>query len=138
MCQKAFEAKRPSARYCSETCRNRSRPRRTYDSAQAKAWREARLAEPGHRERLNAQANSRATAIRRWLDEYKVKVGCIDCGYNAHPVALDFDHVGDLKHRNVCNSKSIAQAQAEIELCEVRCSNCHRIKTQERRHSTAS
>ncbi len=86
---------------------------------------------------MNAQANERATALRRWLDEYKVSVGCADCGYRANPVALDFDHVGDTKTRNVCASKSMAQARAEIELCEVRCANCHRVKTHERRHSSA-
>jgi len=104
----------------------------------AKDRRTARLARPGYREAVNAQANARATSIRRWLDDHKVSAGCVDCGYNASPIPLDFDHVGDVKNLNVCNSKSIAQAQAEIALCEVRCSNCHRIKTHERRHSTAS
>jgi hypothetical protein len=33
---------------------------------------------------------------------------------------------------NVSAAKSIAQARAEIEKCEVRCANCHRIKTWER------
>ena len=109
------------------------RPRqRTYDSVKTKEWRDRRLINPEYRIRINAQANERATAIRRWLDAYKMKCGCADCGYSKHPVALDFDHIGSEKTMNVCNAKSIAQAKREIEKCVVRCSNCHRIKTLER------
>jgi hypothetical protein len=137
-CEKPFLAKQASAKYCSEPCRNRARGPRDYDPVKAKRWREARLSVPGYRAQVNARANERATALRRWLDEYKVRVGCVDCGYNTSPIPLDFDHIGELKNRNVSASKSVAQAEAEIALCEVRCSNCHRIKTAERRHSAAS
>lgn len=102
---------------------------RIYDSAKSKLWREARLADPAYRTRINAQTNARATAIRRWLDAYKLRHGCVDCGYNAHPAALHFDHIGSNKTMNVCNSKSVAQAQREITKCVVRCANCHAVKT---------
>ena len=136
-CGAVFTSKRDSARYCSNPCRNRSRSPRQYDPQRAKSWRESRLARPGYREDVNAKANTRATALRRWIDDYKARVGCVDCGFS-NPVALDFDHAGDLKTRNVSACKSIAQAEAEIALCEVRCSNCHRIKTHERRHASST
>lgn len=81
------------------------------------------------KQRIAFVANVRATRIRRWLDAYKLKAGCVDCGYKAHHAALHFDHVRGEKLINVCNAKSIAQAEAEIEKCEVRCANCHAVKT---------
>ena len=129
VCGKAFQAKRASAKYCSPQCQNRSRAPRHYDPHRTKQWREKRLQDGAYRKRLNLQANERAIAIRRWINEYKTSVGCIDCGYRESAVALDFDHIGDIKNRNVCFSKSIAQAKAEIALCEVRCANCHRERT---------
>jgi hypothetical protein len=84
---------------------------------------------PERKREKAAVANRRATALRRWLDAYKVRVGCVDCGYRGHHAALHFDHVRGEKLLNVCNAKSIAQAEAEIEKCEVRCANCHAVKT---------
>lgn len=108
---------------------NRRPRKRVYNPAKAKMWREKRLSDSKYRERINKEANQRATSIRRWLDFYKVEHGCVDCGFNSHPSALHFDHsIGD-KRLNVCNSKSIAQAQREILKCVVRCANCHAIKT---------
>lgn len=56
-------------------------------------------------------ANARASRIRRWLDAYKLKNGCVDCGYREHHAALHFDHVRGEKLLNVCNAKSIAQGK---------------------------
>ena len=109
---------------------NNRRPRhRLYDPAKAKAWREKRLADPAYRARMNREANERATAIRQWLNTYKLKHGCVDCGYKEHAVALHFDHIKGTKTLNVCNAKSISQAKAEIRKCVVRCANCHAIKS---------
>jgi hypothetical protein len=69
------------------------------------------------------------TAVRRWLDAYKLEHGCVDCGFRDHPAALHFDHTQTDKALNVCNAKSLAQAQREITKCVVRCANCHAIKT---------
>jgi hypothetical protein len=55
---------------------------------------------------------------------------CIDCGED-DPIVLDFDHIGD-KRANVSRLAlgcSLAVLQAEIARCEVRCSNCHRLRT---------
>jgi hypothetical protein len=82
-----------------------------------------------------SQVRSRAER-RAWLDEYKLKAGCTDCGYNAHPRALDFDHIGTDKVGNVglMIHDRIAWPiiLAEIAKCEIVCANCHRIRTYER------
>jgi hypothetical protein len=82
-----------------------------------------------------SQVRSRAKR-RAWLDEYKLKAGCADCGYRAHPRALDFDHIGTDKVGDVGRMMHSRMAWsiilAEIAKCEVVCANCHRIRTYER------
>jgi hypothetical protein len=62
--------------------------------------------------------------------------GCCLCGYNAHPAALDFNHVRGEKLFNVSQDPKVAKAKllAEIEKCDVLCANCHRVHTYENRH----
>ena len=78
------------------------------------------------------RANERAAKVKQWLRDYKMSSGCIDCEYDLHWAALDFDHM-DGKTINLANAKSISQAKQEIERhgCVVRCANCHRIKSYE-------
>lgn len=71
-----------------------------------------------------------------FVQRYKMAHGCIDCGYNKHGVALQFDHLGN-KKANVSNlirsDYGWDAIWAEIEKCVVRCANCHAIKTKERK-----
>lgn len=60
---------------------------------------------------------------------------CVDCG-NSDIRVLDFDHVRGKKRREVtrlinggCTSSVLQQ---EVDKCDVRCKNCHAIKTIER------
>ena len=67
------------------------------------------------------------------VNQYKLDKGCIDCGYNDDPVALDFDHRDpSLKLFGVASMMTFSWARitAELDKCAVRCANCHRIKTQ--------
>lgn len=73
---------------------------------------------------------------RAWLDAVKVESGCVDCGFNAHPAALDFDHLpGTQKCFILASGANKAKRVVELEMakCEIVCSNCHRIRTAERR-----
>jgi hypothetical protein len=104
------------------------------DPEAARAWRRKWwAARADMRDKQRVGALGRARALRVYLAEVKMARGCVDCGYREHPAALDFDHVSGTKDRLVSFAKSKAQALAEIEKCEVRCSNCHRIRTWERR-----
>lgn len=77
-----------------------------------------------------------AVTRREWMQAEKVRRGCTDCGYNTHPVALDFDHIhGDKKFNLSQVSRSLEALQVEISKCVVRCSNCHRIRTAESRQA---
>ena len=88
---------------------------------------------------------SAARKIRRLDNSYKLgdylaNHPCIDCGEGDIRV-LDFDHTGLVKKRYdvtlmLRNGFSWSSIQAEIEKCEVRCRNCHAIKTYERMANT--
>jgi hypothetical protein len=67
------------------------------------------------------------------LNRIKLERGCADCGYNAHAVALDFDHTGaKMKGVSALYVHSLETLMAEIAKCEVVCANCHRIRTAQR------
>lgn len=70
----------------------------------------------------------------RMVAEIKLLVGCADCGYAENNEALQFDHLKD-KSFNISNSYllSVAKILEEIEKCEVVCTNCHAIRTDNRR-----
>lgn len=58
---------------------------------------------------------------------------CVDCG-EKNPIVLDFDHVRGKKLFNVGRAisgshRSWKAIMSEIEKCDVRCANCHRIRT---------
>lgn len=96
-----------------------------------------------HYER-NKQAYIQKTKERqlrnlKFLNDLRKQSQCIDCGESDYRV-LDFDHLPEFKkEKNVYDGArhgwSIEKLQKEIAKCEVRCANCHRIKTWERRNA---
>ena len=73
---------------------------------------------------------------KEYVDKVKSNSGCVDCG-ETNPLVLDFDHVEGEKIMNISDmartSYSRETIMREIDKCEVRCSNCHRIITHQRR-----
>jgi len=71
-----------------------------------------------------------------YIASVKKLASCVDCG-ESNPIILEFDHVRGKKKSNVSDMAnqpySIEAVQKEIDKCEVRCANCHRIVTYERR-----
>lgn len=84
---------------------------------------------------MRAYGAVRYAERREWMDAFKVGQGCIDCGFDRHPAALDLDHVRGEKHDKVSNMLTLSwdRLQDEVAKCEVVCANCHRIRTVERR-----
>ena len=90
-----------------------------------------------NREELVDKATSRRVVRvninRQYLYDYVKKCSCIDCGVT-NPVVLEFDHRdGDEKVHHISkmihDGYSWANILKEIDKCDVRCANCHRIKT---------
>ena len=72
---------------------------------------------------------------KEWIREYKLKQGCVDCGYRDNPIALQFDHLpGVQKSTEIRNGSHIGWEvlMEEIAKCEVVCANCHHIRTYNR------
>ena len=69
------------------------------------------------------------------LNKIKLDSGCKTCGYNAHPAALEFNHIDPAtKSANIADKImhwSWGRILEEVEKCEVLCSNCHRIHSYE-------
>lgn len=69
---------------------------------------------------------------RRWLDAVKLASGCVACGYDHHPSALQFHHREDKSFElSAAGLRSYDALRAEIKKCDVLCCNCHSIKTTE-------
>lgn len=85
-----------------------------------------------NRRRLIEQSALRRQEIKDWFAELKSSFKCEKCSFS-HPAALDFHHkegrgtkksdVSDLANYGASKETILA----EIEKCEVLCSNCHRI-----------
>lgn len=75
----------------------------------------------------------------RLLIEYLLENPCVDCG-ETNILTLDFDHVRGNKSHNISSMAatlgfSWEKIKLEVEKCEVRCANCHRIKTHKQSNS---
>jgi hypothetical protein len=96
-----------------------------------------------HKKDYNRRARIGGERIRRRISQFIVgylsQHPCVDCGEN-NIIVLEFDHVRGKKCGNVGNLKtySLGKVIREIEKCEVRCANCHRIVTHKRRLSSRS
>ena len=86
-----------------------------------------------YNKRGRKRSKKRRAAFRLMTDAYKSSRGCADCG-EKNPIVLDFDHLGkklfDIANGVGRNPHTLA---AEVAKCVVRCANCHRLKTHERR-----
>lgn len=85
------------------------------------------------------QKKSRDKSILRnklYVKEFLENKSCVDCGTSDIRV-LEFDHVRGTKLYHVSHMVTKAYRldllKDEIDKCEIRCCNCHRIITQERR-----
>jgi hypothetical protein len=76
----------------------------------------------------------KANRNRQFVWDYLKEHPCVDCN-EKNVIVLEFDHLKNKEH-NVSNMTSagysIKSLLKEISKCEVRCANCHRIKTAER------
>jgi hypothetical protein len=84
--------------------------------------------------RKRAADNAKALVLRRriFVFDYLKSHPCVDCG-NSDIRVLEFDHVRGDKVMGVAQltsrKRKLETIKAEMDKCEIRCANCHRIVT---------
>lgn len=110
-------------------------PKAPLRPAQKRLTRRAVAAEkPPLPNRKRGEKRLTVTEVRRRLTALKLERGCMDCGYRAHSVALDFDHARGRKSilLSRCSERYWSVVEHEIAKCDVVCANCHRVRTAQR------
>lgn len=88
---------------------------------------------------LNGARNKRiARELQAFAHDIKSRTPCSDCGKIFHYCQMDFDHMADKKFSimsDICQGAiaTMKSLVAEIDKCQVVCSNCHRMRTFMRR-----
>ncbi len=123
-------------RSITEFCKNRTSPDGL--SYECRVCRHSRYTD--HVERRKKQtrisARRREELARALVLKHYASNPCVDCG-ETDPIVLEFDHVRGEKVTNISRmintGRPLALIQEEISKCEVRCANCHRRVTHQRR-----
>jgi len=78
---------------------------------------------------------TRIRKVQAVLRDIKMSRGCIDCGYKANHFALHFDHREPPTKSfglDAAWNYSWERIMAEVDKCDVRCANCHAVRTHTR------
>jgi len=82
----------------------------------------------------NISVNKRVRALKNYMKvliEYFSKP-CVDCNVLYHPSSMVFDHIKNKKDgvgKLIRDGHSWSVVEKEISRCEIRCQNCHFLKT---------
>jgi hypothetical protein len=111
----------PGKKYCGQKC-------------SAAYLHKQRWANPEYRAKANERTRQAGRDRVARGNKVKMASGCVDCGYNANPLALQFDHIPGRgkKVNSPTNIHCPKKWEAEIAKCEVVCANCHHIRTHAR------
>lgn len=73
---------------------------------------------------------------QQFICVYLLDHPCVDCGED-NILVLEFDHLRNKKFNvsAMITNHNLEKIKKEIKKCEVRCANCHKIKTHERLNS---
>lgn len=91
-------------------------------------------------------------SARAITDRHKTILGCAECGYSAHPAALQYAHIDASTKRRTHGGKVVHPSdmikpgasdcgaryswesiKREISLCRVLCANCHAVESANQR-----
>lgn len=90
------------------------------------------------RERHRANQRNYRQRAKDFVTAYLSEHPCVDCGETDSSV-LTFDHVREKKSNDIANmvntGRSLESIRSEIEKTEVRCFNCHVMRTHEQQRS---
>lgn len=110
------------------------RERSTWGAANAARY-PGRMANAEGRKQEKKYAADKYARHLAMVATIKMMSGCVDCGFDAYPEALEFDHLpGTVKVQHIATLArgSLKRLFEEMEKTEVVCSNCHRRRTTRR------
>lgn len=84
------------------------------------------------------KGRERRQKLKDSVQDYKESHPCVDCKIFYPYYVMDFDHIKDKTERIsvlVNSGQSKERILAEMDKCELVCSNCHRIRTHKRGYS---
>lgn len=113
------------------------RNRQRYEANRESILEKQRQYNEANKETKHKRERQRYVDSRTKVDAIKLAVGCKECGYNAHPSALEFNHIDPstkLYTISQAMKRPWSDIEAEIAKCEVLCANCHRIHTVTNKH----
>ena len=86
---------------------------------------------------IRARSDRYRAEVRLYVSSLKESQPCSDCGKSYPHYVMDYDHTGTDKLFNIANAVnrgfSLEKIKTEISKCQLVCSNCHRIRTHNRR-----
>jgi hypothetical protein len=136
-CETLFTPSRPNSnqKFCSRKCglRNWTENNREEHNRKVRAYRKRRFEKEG----CWREQGPKAKDLKQWYKELKTQP-CTDCGQTFPECCMDFDHrEGTEKAYNLgsmfAHHYSKELIQVELDKCDLVCSNCHRIRTRDRR-----
>lgn len=137
-CASDFVQTRVEQRYCDAECRYKHwvSNNRAKHNASVRQYRARRYLTDG--EWLDRSPKS--AALKVWMTQLKSEP-CTGCGAQFEVCCMDFDHrPGTDKKYNVGSMFAHHYAreliEAEIAKCDLVCSNCHRVRTRDRRRGS--
>ena len=88
-------------------------------------------------DRKRARDAARRRRGKRLVEEWYRTHPCVDCGNN-DVRCLEADHVMGTRNFTIAENlwRPVQKLEAELELCESRCSNCHKIRHYESRRQS--
>lgn len=90
-----------------------------------------------NRETRRLKQKERRADMRIWVRSLKEGKPCVDCGGCFHFAAMDWDHLPGFEKREAVSRLLLTfdkvKVLEEIAKCELVCSNCHRIRSYNRK-----
>ncbi len=122
-------------KFCSKQCREQHwrENNRERLNATVRRYRKKRYVEEGRW----TDEGPKAKALKQWMIEIKSNP-CVDCSGSYPVCCMDFDHRrGTEKTYNLgsmfAHHYSRELIETELAKCDLVCSNCHRVRTRDRR-----
>ena len=88
-----------------------------------------------HKRNVRERKEAARAISREFAWKYLCEHSCVDYG-QSDPRVLQFDHVRGKNRdlaRLIADGAPVEKIKRELELCEIRCANCHQKKTMEER-----